>query len=523
MTNFNQGDILLNQTAFINYYLINLKLYTSNIVTSGPSTDGNYHLSYDSTNGASTNNYNAIYYNNPVNPSNLYYNLTDIWLFKPLHTNITGVTDGSKDALKKLIGEIVFETTGSTDSSNKLFLCFLIKSVSSDGTDDEVLKNSGSISKLFNKIIKNPGIDGGIVYSGSDVKGAATLNFSSDGTIPKQDDAGCIIYNDSVNKATVVVYLNPITTSNKQFINFISGTTISGASSTGIVKGSSTKNSKGEMSVSTLFNIYPPDGGTGAGSKQIYSNPSNMPTGQLTSAAATSALQAAEQKLATDSQIYIDCNPTTDLNGDEELAYNIPLNSTLMQDIQHSSVAQLSSNFLFFGMIVFVTYLGVPRFYNMAICDKMPNDADKKSAKAFIMLYLFVVCIALFLDGQNNGNMTELLAGAAMIFFAIFTFLLISSEERKNGINIGFNMPNFIGFIVGVASHLGNYKTTLPMMIALWILLMVILVCLAFIPNMNGQGNNGAIITMDQFRDYFCWIGILVIPTIVGTLTWITT
>ena len=192
-----------------------------------------------------------------------------------------------------------------------------------------------------------------------------------------------------------------------------------------------------------------------------------------------------------------------------------------MNDIQNSSIAQLSSNFLFFGVCVFVIYMGVPRFYNMAICDKMTDDKDRKSAKAFIMMYLLALCIALFMDGQNTGNMTELLAGSAIIFFSIFTYLLISNEERKNNVRDGFDTASFVSFVGGVVRHLFKPNTVITM-VFLWIILTAILVSLAFIPNQNGPGANGAIITMDKFRDYFCWIGILVIPTIVGTLTWIT-
>jgi hypothetical protein len=511
MTKFNKGDIVLNSSSLINYNLLNLKIYASNIKTTGPTVDGNYHISYDPTNGSSSNEYNVLYHNDPNNPSNVNYKLTDIWLFKPLHKNIEGTTDGSKDALKNLVGEIVFETASSADSSKKLFLCFLIQSVPNKGTDDPI---SGSISKLFNNIIKDQINDGGILYASKDNKGTTTINPSSDGTIPSQDDVGSIIYYDSVNNATVVVYLNPITTSNKQFINFISGTAISGASSSGTVKGTANR--------PILFNIYPPES-AGSSVKIINGDAvGKTPLNRLSSQVASSLSSlVAPQAESNDSQIYIDCNPTTDLNGDQELSYNIPLNSTLMQDIQNSSVAQLSSNFLFFGVVVFAIYLGVPRFYNMAICDKM-NDKDRKSAKVFIMMYLFILCIALFMDGQNNGNMTELLAGSAIIFFSIFTYLLISNEERRNNVSGEFNAPHYIEFLGGVTRHILNIKTTLPMIFVLWIILMVILVCLAFIPNLNGPGNNGAIITMDKFRDYFCWIGILVIPTVVGTLTWIT-
>ncbi len=508
MVNFTQADIVSTPTAFLNYYLTGLHFGASNINT--VSTTGYYQLSYDST--TSSNSYQATYYNDPATNSNANFKLTNLYFYHLLHNNITGVTTDT-GKLDNIIGELVLELNNSTDST-KLYLCFLIQSVSSKGTDDHIAKQGGSISQLYKNIISDPKNTGGIIYKGSGGTGSATISPSSDGTIPRQDGTGCVIYGNTKNSLnnTVVVYLNPITVSNPGFISFISGSNIS--------------------SSTTLFDIYPQpitsSGGiTTEPSSQILSNTNNMSENQKKS----TVLETSVSNALGDEQIYIDCNPTADSNGDailnSELAYNIPLNSTLMQDIQHSSMAQLSSNFLFFGFVVFVAYMGIPRFYNMAICDKMDKNEDKISAKAFIMMYLLIICVVLFYEGQQNGNMTELLAGSAFVFFTILTYVLISNEENKNKITGSFNLPQFAGFLTGVMKHLSS-SNCFPMMIVLWIILMVILVCLAWIPVKGGKLTRkeayvaGASITMDQFRDYFCWIGILVIPTIVGTLTWIT-
>jgi len=144
MTKITQNDIVKNSSSLINYNLLNLTIYASNIKTTGPAVDGNYKISYDKAGGYTSNENNEFNYNDQNNPSNINHKLNDIWHFKPLHTNIAGKTDGSTDALKNLVGEIVFETASSADSSKKLFLCFLIQSVSNNGTDD---KTSGSIKK----------------------------------------------------------------------------------------------------------------------------------------------------------------------------------------------------------------------------------------------------------------------------------------------------------------------------------------------------------------------------------------
>ena len=510
MVNFTKADILLNPTAFLNYYLTGLNFGATNIKTE--STTGYYQLSYDST--TSSNSYQATYYNDPATNSNSHYKLTNLYFYHLIHNNITGVTTDT-GKLDNIIGELVLELVNPSNSS-KMYLCFLIQSVSSKGTDDHITKQGGSISQLFDNIISDPKNPGGIIYSDPNAKGtgSATISPSSDGTIPRQDGTGCVIYGNTKNSLnnTVVVYLNPITVSNPGFISFISGSNIS--------------------SSTTLFDIYPQPitssgGTTSTPVSQILSNPSNMSETQKTSTALTTSVSNA----LGDEQIYIDCNPTADSNGDaildSELAYNIPLNSTLMQDIQHSSMAQLSSNFLFFGFVVFVAYMGIPRFYNMAICDKMDKNEDKISAKAFIMMFLLIICVVLFYEGQQNGNMTELLAGSAFVFFTILTYILISNEENREGVTGSFSLPQFIGFLTGVLKHLIG-PNCLPIIIVLWIILMIILVCLAWIPVKGGKLTikeayvAGASITMDQFRDYFCWIGILVIPTIVGTLTWIT-
>ena len=509
MSNFTKADIVLKPTEFLNYYLTGLHFGATNIKTEP--TTGYYNLSYDST--TSSNSYQATYYNHPTTNSNAHYKLTNLYFYKLIHNNITGVTNGT-DKLDNIIGELVLELNNSSDST-KLYLCFLIQSVNSKGTDDHITKQGGSISQLFDNIIADPKNTGGILYKSAPGTGSATISPSSDGTIPKQDGTGCIIYNNTKGDLnnTVVVYLKPITVSNPGFISFISGSTINGTT--------------------TLFDIYPQpitssSGTTTTPTSQVLSNPVNM---SAASQASLLTLETTESENAVDEQIYIDCNPTTDSNGDailnSELAYNIPLNSTLMQDIQHSSMAQLSSNFLFFGFIVFVAYMGIPRFYNMAICDKMSKNEDKISAKAFIMMYLLIICVALFFEGQKNGNMTELLAGSAFVFFTILTYVLISNEENREGVTGNFDIGNFIGFLTGVTKHLFS-ADCLPMIILLWIFLMVILVCLAFVPGQKSKLPKddvyveGASITKDQFRDYFSWIGILVIPTIVGTLTWIT-
>ena len=456
-----------------------MNFYQSDIQTT-TATDGNYHIKYNSPT-ANSNNFNVVYYNNNTS-RNEYYNVTDVYFYNLIHNNIVGVTDGSQEpgSAPNLIGELVFETTnfsgGTAKKGNsKLFLCFLIQNANggngigpSKATDGP---GTGSIGKLFNNIISDG--KGNIVY-GSSGKGTTTISPSVDGTIPEQDQA--IIYFDSAYNATVVVYLKPITVSVDSEVKFIFS-----------------MNNR----VSPIINNYP--------SKATHILNSDT-TG-------TGIVDMSNNSLYSEnSQIYIDCSPTG-ASESSITTYNLPINSDLMSDIQHSSFARLCTNFALFGIILLAAYIGIPKLYNLAVCEKMQGN-DIMYAKSFIILYLMTISLALFANGNQSGNMIEMIAGFFVIFLTIITYILISNEElAANRSFEGFNMIDFITFVGGVIGFI--FEKCLAGIFVLWVILVVILVILAYAAK---KDDGEPVITNTQFRDIMLWVGLVAIPTMVGLM-----
>jgi hypothetical protein len=486
MTKFSQTDIISNPSSIINYYLVNMNLYQSDIQTT-TATDGNYHIRYNRPT-ANSNNFNVIYYNN-LTSENENYIVTDVYFYNLIHDNILGVTDGSQEpgSVLNLIGELVFETTnfsgGTVESRNsKLFLCFLIQNANggngispSKATDDLNGAGTGSIGKMFNNIISDG--NGNIVY-GSSEKGTTTISPSVDGTIPKQDRA--IIYFDSGHNATVVVYLNPITVAVASEIQFLFSM---------------------NNHVSPVISNYP-------------SKTEHILNAKTTG---TGIVDISNNSLYNEnSQIYIDCSPTG-ASKSSITTYNLPINSDLMSDIQHSSFAQLCTNFALFGIMLLAAYIGIPKLYNLAVCEKMDGD-QIMYAKSFIILFLMVISLALFAGGNQSGNMKEMIAGFFIIFLTIITYILISNEELAANRSFGnFNMIDFFSFIGGVAGFI--FEKCLASIFVLWIILLTILVILSY----SAKKDNGEpVITNTQFRDIMLWVGLVAIPTIVGLLVQIT-
>jgi hypothetical protein len=487
MTKFTQADIITNPSSVINYYLVNMNFYQSDIKTES-ATEGRYHISYTQPT-TNTNDNNVVYYNHTTS-QNEFYNVTDVYFNNLIHDNIAGKTDGGGPGyINNLIGELIFETTniigGTKKSGNtKLFLCFLIKNAGGGngekpgpGTDDLKGTGTGSIAKLFNNIISGGG--GNIVY-GNSGKGTTTISPSADGTIPKQTE--CIIYLDRVKNATVVVYLNPISISVADEVSFVFGLNYIGSS--------------------PIVNNYPLEptdvltaGTTGKGIVDMSSNPF----------------------YSENSQIYIDCNPTG-ASESSITTYNLPINSDLMSDIQNSSFAKLCSNFALFGIMLLAAYIGVPKLYNLAVCEKMEGD-NIMYAKSFIIFFLLIVSLSLFANGNQNGNIIEMMAGFFIIFLTIVTYILISNEElAANRSFSNFNMIDFITFIGGVIGFL--FEKCLAPIFVLWVILLIILVILTYAAK---KDNGDPAITSTQFRDIMLWVGLVAIPTMVGILIQIST
>jgi hypothetical protein len=188
-----------------------------------------------------------------------------------------------------------------------------------------------------------------------------------------------------------------------------------------------------------------------------------------------------------------------------------------MSDIQHSSFAQLCTNFALFGIILLAAYIGVPKLYNLAVCERMQGN-DVMYAKSFIILYLMIISLALFAGGNQSGNMKEMLAGFFIIFLTIITYILISNEElAANRSFENFNMIDFISFVGGVVGFI--FENCLAGIFVLWTILAIILVILAYAVK---KDDGKPVITNTQFRDIMLWVGLVAIPTLVGLMVQIT-
>ena len=124
---------------------------------------------------------NIIY---TLDGANNVYNHAKAYLYKLVHKNIIGITDGN-DAPTKY-GELVIEHK-APGSSNKIYVCFLL-----ENTDTDVVKDIDTIINFNNQ--------NALTHTGIELNSV----------LPKQD--GCIVYNSTVSniKSTVFVFTTPI-------------------------------------------------------------------------------------------------------------------------------------------------------------------------------------------------------------------------------------------------------------------------------------------------------------------------
>ena len=186
-----------------------------------------------------------------------------------------------------------------------------------------------------------------------------------------------------------------------------------------------------------------------------------------------------------------------------------------MNDIQNSSLSKLINNFAMFGVLLLVSYIGIPKLYNITVCDKM-NDEDQYYARMFILFYFIVVIFSLFVDGSTNSDMTEMLVGFFFIFWAILTYVLIldigSSTENE------FDITTFFKFVIDVLKYTFLNYYRLSFMLIFFIIL-IITVCLVKVT--DDKGKKQMYIESKKGLRTFLWILLLVIPTIIGLTSWI--
>ena len=413
-----------------------------------------------------------------INDIKTIYNRTvNIYISKLIHDNIIGLTDTNTDPTKSINGEFIIENYNDVNGS-KLYLCFLLQKDSVSPTNNS---STGILSKIFNNILFS-GSDNSITNKVPNNKnGLIQISPINDSTIPYQNS--CITYNDKDNN-TIIVFTKPITYNNLKNNNTVIFDYLNNLKVLpDITKYPDTNNPLTNI-ISANNNNSINGNGNGNGNNDDLDN------------------------------IYIDCNPTG--AGEEDIkTYNLPIKSDLMNDIQKSSLSQLINNFAMFGVLLLISYIGIPKLYNITVCDKM-NDQDQYYARMFILFYFIVIIFSLFVDGSNNSDMSEMLVGFFFIFLAILTYVLIldigSSTEND------FNITTFITFIIEVLKYtFFNYYRLSFMLI--FSIILTITVCLVKVD--DDRGIKQMYIESKQGLRTFLWILLLVIPTIIGLTSWI--
>lgn len=475
MSIFTSQDIINDPTSIINYSgLTGMEIYQSDIQSKKATYDisnpldskPSFKVSYSSD---ETNVISTI----PKNTGN--FKTTNFYFFGLIHDNISGVTDSASNSDKSINGEFIIENTLEGKDSSKLYLCFLLKKVNSNPTNDP---ENGLLSTFLNKIINDntgsPCFKDSYV-SGSKCNSSETINVANNDSIPVQNK-GCIAYFDSKKNSTVIVYLNPITytTGTRKLESYLSNLS---------------------KTSGNLFSKYPFN-----------------ETDIILSGLQNASNDTSKSKTSTDNdndKIYIDCNPTGE--GQENIkTYNLPINSDLMSDLQNSSISKLLNNFVMFGILLLVSYVGIPKLYNYAVCDKL-GDEQQYYARTFILFYFVVVISALFIDGSINSDMREIFIGFFFIFLAIITYVLVL--DVGTSADFTFNIGTFITFVVKSVIYLFYPKN----LAIISIFEAILIVCGIFIKDKDG---NRYASTAHGLK-LMLWIGLLAIPTIIGLITWI--
>ena len=489
MSVFTNNTIETKPSKFINTYLVNMTLYGKDIQTAS-ATEGYYNILYTSSDSTDVTYKNKTLYRTPN------FQITNVYFLPLIHNNISNVTDGN--GLTGLIGEFALKLVNSSNSDCPLYIYYLVQSVGlNKGTDDTNGQSTGSLSNIYNDIIK--ATKSGVNYGPTSNK-TTKVSPGTDGTIPSQDDAGCIMYvNNLPNKKSEIhcIFLNPITISNTYLKTFFT--------------------SLDKSTPLSVFGNYP-----SGGFKYILtsSTAKSTDTTNADEATSTDTTNAAEATTSYDpnSQIYIDCSPTG-VSEEKVASYNLPINSTLIQDIQHSSLATLCANFVLFGFILAATYIGIPTIYNLTV-NKSRIEAEKMTmvrySKLAILLYFLLLSIILFIDGNVSNNIYELMVGILLIFVSILSYILLSSEELQRGVEPGSPFDiKFITFIGSILARIGEQWGTI---FSGWIALLLIMLLLwGFAKNSNGD----PLINVTQLWKIILFVGLLIIPPFVGLMMWI--
>ena len=458
MTTLNSTNSI--SSTFVDYSgLVNMVLFTTDVQSQ--SNDNFFKVSY---------NYSPCSVTTIIDGDQSIYNTTNFYIYGLLHT-ISGVTDGAT-------GEFIIENISQLDGT-KLYLCFLLKPISNKPTNDP---KNGLLSQFLNNLITD-GNNNYIFKNSNSTNKSINISPNYDQTIPNQTN--CITYNDTTNNATIIIYTNPITyITGGDFDSYLQKLTKNKIPQTTTLF---ITNPTSQTDIITTNNI-----GMG-GSSDGSSDNTNVITGT-----------------GDNNDIYIDCSKTGE-SEDTIKTYNIPINSDLMSDIQSSSLTKLITNFATFGILLLVCYIGIPKLYNAAVCDKL-SDENQYYARIFISLYFIFVILGLFIQGATTNNMFEILIGFFFVFLAILTYILVLDIGTNSN---DFEIQKLAIFIVEVFIYLFNPKNPTFWLIGFFVMFL----CLTLYVKTDSDGNN--MLFTNNGKTIASWLGIIFIPTISGLITWI--
>jgi hypothetical protein len=354
-------------------------LYKSELVTSRDVLESPYlGFQYNFTGGSRRGTFIDINSSTPT------YFPSNVFIFKLLHTNIEGIKFGTNtDDMKQFVGELVIEHT-SPATSEKSYVCFLLKSSGSD---------TSAITDIDKIIYKWPNVS----ITNETPADSITLNLQNIIDVGKE----YINYVDQNTGNNVYVFLTPI------FIHESSARVIAGYSNKPVTK---------------MFSI---DGGSGSSGRKKEKKTAKI---------------GGASNVNTD-DIYIDCQPTG-VSGDEIQTYNLPINSNAMATNGQLDFMKMSINFFVFVLMIGVVYVSMPKLYYGMVINVVYNSKTKligvenqkkriRSIDYFISFVLILTIIICFFNGFSSEQTELLTAGLFLFVIYILSFVLIQNKKKK--------------------------------------------------------------------------------------------
>jgi hypothetical protein len=138
-----------------------------------------------------------------------------------------------------------------------------------------------------------------------------------------------------------------------------------------------------------------------------------------------------------DNQIYIDCNLTGE--SPEKLAsYNVPINSSMFENVGESNYMKMTVNFFIFCLALFFTYATIPVLYKYTVIDRINrgftgDEKTKRMVGTDILIGLVVIYIttAVFFYGAiyRNYKMQTAAMGLTVLYILSVCILEIKKTD----------------------------------------------------------------------------------------------